>query len=282
MESLSKLLESVRLELPGHQSIIQDEKISPFIPKEIGDIEPGKVSIDLSKFTELFPGIFTEQTGFMGGQGGYSEMMLTKWGWADELIFRQDGHFAGDGSFHAPIAVYRANPKKTPYKLPYYILFQLGNYQMLGGEVFLKESESLLPEGKIKVYRGIRGNPHYNHPKLNEASMGDYFKYIACSFLSPSLALAFNGIAIRSETNHVAIKRFNDFFHRANIPSRFPEMEQSHSTIKDIARGKFGPRYISMKTPLDNLRIFSEWAGEGEVRLLDPQRVENIMLHERV
>ena len=41
-----------------------------------------------------------------------------------------------------------------------------------------------------------------------------------------------------------------------------------------VADNKFGPNYVIGTTPLDNVRITTYFAGEHEVRLLDPERFE--------
>ena len=37
--------------------------------------------------------------------------------------------------------------------------------------------------------------------------------------------------------------------------------------------GKFGPHYVVLKTPLSNIRITTFFAGESEVKIVDPSRV---------
>ena len=36
---------------------------------------------------------------------------------------------------------------------------------------------------------------------------------------------------------------------------------------------KFGPHHVVLKTPLSNLRITTFFAGESEVKMVDPSRV---------
>jgi hypothetical protein len=40
-----------------------------------------------------------------------------------------------------------------------------------------------------------------------------------------------------------------------------------------VGTRKFGPHYVVLKTPLSNLRITTFFAGESEVKLVDPSRV---------
>jgi hypothetical protein len=39
---------------------------------------------------------------------------------------------------------------------------------------------------------------------------------------------------------------------------------------------KFGPHYVVLKTPLNNLRITTFFAGESEVKIVDPSRVSAV------
>ena len=40
-----------------------------------------------------------------------------------------------------------------------------------------------------------------------------------------------------------------------------------------IAEMKFGPHFVVVKTPIDNIRLTTFFAGEAEVRLVDPSRI---------
>lgn len=275
MANLVELMESVRNALPGKPSIIKNNKISPLIPLEIGEIRPGKISEDLYKFHEIFPDVFIEKTGFMGAPQNIIVQEELFWDQPAELIFQSDGRFDKQKVFHAPIAVYRIKPNKPNYGLSYqYILFQLGNYQTLQNV-----DKDLLKKGKIKIYRGIRDNNEYSHPEFKDICEEQYFKILACGFFSHSLVLAFNGSACRYETKHVNDGIIWDFYKEAELIESFAEMQglfQSYTTLERISSYKFGPNYISLITDLDNLKLFSEWSGEREVHLLDPKRVEKV------
>jgi len=39
---------------------------------------------------------------------------------------------------------------------------------------------------------------------------------------------------------------------------------------------KFGPHHVVLKTPLSNIRITTFFAGEAEVKILDPTRVSDV------
>lgn len=45
------------------------------------------------------------------------------------------------------------------------------------------------------------------------------------------------------------------------------------SLARWVAEKKFGPHFVVAKTPLCNIRLTTFFAGEAEVRLLDPLRI---------
>jgi hypothetical protein len=48
-----------------------------------------------------------------------------------------------------------------------------------------------------------------------------------------------------------------------------------HSYSLDPVTGtrQFGPHYVVLKTPLSNLRMTTFFAGESEVKMIDPSRI---------
>jgi hypothetical protein len=40
-----------------------------------------------------------------------------------------------------------------------------------------------------------------------------------------------------------------------------------------VAEKKFGPNYVVAETPISNIRLTTFFAGEAEVRLVDPSRI---------
>ena len=39
---------------------------------------------------------------------------------------------------------------------------------------------------------------------------------------------------------------------------------------------KFGPNHVVIRTPLNNIRITTFFAGESEVKILDPSRISEV------
>jgi hypothetical protein len=269
MRTIESLLKSVCHVLPGHPSTIIDGEISPFIPKEIGDIEPGRDTPDLQRFHEIFPEVFDEQTRFLGGTSS-SVTDEIYWGRA-EMIAQMEGGFDHEGKFHAPMAVYKSRNLSERELI---ILFQLGNYQII------KDEEGLIEQGRIRIFKGIGNGREYHHPTVEVGREEEYSTYLACSFLSPSLALGFNADACRAETDHVNDNLVGNFYKAIGAGRDFRDLEGSYSTRQSISARKFGSNFVSMTTTLDNVRIFSDWTGESEVYLLDPERVDNVQFNQ--
>jgi hypothetical protein len=49
--------------------------------------------------------------------------------------------------------------------------------------------------------------------------------------------------------------------------------QQAYSLEAVMGMRKFGPHYVVMKTPLNNIRIATFFAGESEVKIIDPSRI---------
>jgi hypothetical protein len=63
------------------------------------------------------------------------------------------------------------------------------------------------------------------------------------------------------------------------LPGPYPEQlrslrGQSFTLLQVLAERKFGPCYVRCRTPVDNVRITSFFAGEAEVQVIDPRRVD--------
>jgi hypothetical protein len=49
--------------------------------------------------------------------------------------------------------------------------------------------------------------------------------------------------------------------------------QQGYSLDPVIGVRKFGPHHVLMKTPLSNIRLTTFFAGESEVKVIDPSRL---------
>jgi len=278
--NLVELLESVKPKLPERHTLNSDGRITPLISleKPFCDIVPGQNSEFLYKFHEVFPDIFNAKTGFMGTQPfRSSDLDAYFWNLPHKLVFSQDGNFDSNNNFHAPILAYKS--AKSMYGDVIYTLFQQGSYQMLPSE----EQDGYLEKGHLKVFRGIGKSSRFILYSIDDlVPREDYLKYLACSFLSSTLSYSFNGMPCRAETEHVndsAIRHFLWDTGLNKIRLGICVLEQSFSTRKCNSANKFGPNYISAVTPLDNIRLLSQYCGEDEIYVLDPRRLTQVEMH---
>jgi hypothetical protein len=49
--------------------------------------------------------------------------------------------------------------------------------------------------------------------------------------------------------------------------------QQAYSLDPVMGMQKFGPHHVVVKTPLSNIRLTTFFAGESEVKIIDPSRV---------
>jgi hypothetical protein len=86
----------------------------------------------------------------------------------------------------------------------------------------------------------------------------------------------------RCETAHIRDgTRVTDWLAReAGLPidgmaaSLWRGAHESYSLARWVAENKFGPSYIVSDTPADNIRLTTFFAGEHEVRVVDPRLVK--------
>ncbi len=73
-------------------------------------------------------------------------------------------------------------------------------------------------------------------------------------------------------TDHIARERGVDIDGSAAL--LWNTVHQSFSLARWVAERKFGPNYVVCETPLDNIRITTFFAGEGEAHIVDPSAVQ--------
>ena len=173
--------------------ITPDDTLSPYLNPPHNNFAPGRLEDIAFAYHEAYPEVFPKKTGFMG-DSEYSCGGDSFWEKKFERVYFSEGHFDNQGFFHAPIAVYKSGNKTHPQ----YVLFQQGNYQIING----REGGSL-EEGEIILYRGI-GSAEFEPPELDESRRQAYLDFLAGSFATPLVALAYNNVS-RSESNHVKI-----------------------------------------------------------------------------
>ncbi len=75
-------------------------------------------------------------------------------------------------------------------------------------------------------------------------------------------------------TNQLATERGLDVERDPWTRALWNAAHQSLALRRWVSENKFGPHRVVCRTPLTNIRITSFFAGEHEVRVLDPSRVE--------
>jgi transposase InsO family protein len=75
-------------------------------------------------------------------------------------------------------------------------------------------------------------------------------------------------------TEALARERGLDIEHDAWTHALWDAAHQSFALRRWVSENKFGPHRVVCRTPLTNIRITTFFAGEHEVRVLDPSRVE--------
>ena len=184
----------------------------------------------------------------------------------------------------APIAVYRHS---GPRGDRVYVFIQHGSYQCIP---IVEQPE--LEAGYVHLHRGIGDEKIFRwrsfgtrtEPRL--ISAWETYARLQFDLLSRS-DVSFNSIhdrTKRAETGHIlddswmtdelAKRRGLDIEHDPSTRALWETTHQSFALRSWVSVIKFGPHRVVCRTPLTNIRITTFFAGEHEVRVLDPSRVE--------
>ena len=199
-------------------------------------------------------------------------------------VFLKEGSLSATG-LETPIAVYR-HVGRLQQSLN--VLIQHGSYQ------FLKEEDQPeLPKGYVTLYRGVQKARtfrwlRFEPSRLDHAELRTWSRYLKAQegLLSDSV-LSFNSIhdrACRTETGHLndrsrcsdraATENGLDIAKDTFAKALWGCHLQSFTLLRELAHWKFGRNFIAFRTPLTNIRITTFVAGEHEVRIIDPNKLE--------
>jgi hypothetical protein len=184
-----------------------------------------------------------------------------------------------------PMAAYRHD--RELYNTPGSLLIQHGSYQWisLDAQPNVEEGEVLLYRGigQATLFRCLRFRPQDLSP-ANRAIWRNYLG-VQAGMLSDSV-LSFNTIhdrVRRCETGGLRDGTWlgDELAAKAGLAIRSPGFasdlwyaaQQSYSLDPVMGERKFGPHYIVVKTCLNNVRITTFFAGESEVKMVDPSRI---------
>jgi len=192
-----------------------------------------------------------------------------------------------DVTIEAPVAAYACSLRGDG---TVHVMMQHGSYQVLG-----VDHQPLLDSGEVLLYRGIQQAEVFRWLRLGTRDGASeqgraWRRYVAtqAQVLSDS-TLSFNSVhdrARRTETSHirdgtwitddVAKENGLDLSQGTFASELWRTTHQSFTLARYLAENKFGPHFVTCKTPLANIRITTFFAGEHEVRIVDPDRVEFI------
>ena len=188
----------------------------------------------------------------------------------------------------APLAVYRT---RTFLGDPAYLFIQHGSYQLLS-----VTDQPLLEKGELLLHRGIFKDTVFRLPRFDTDTPENAFTWsrygaVTEHVLSDSVR-SFNAVhdrVKRAETGHIRDRSWvSDDLARAEeldidgdpaTRSLWSLTHQGLSLARWVADRKFGPNHVVFRTPMDNIHLTTFFAGEHEVRVLDPRLLE---VHETV
>lgn len=248
------------------------------------------------QYTWVLPGIFDPQVNrrqrrYFGSPIKDSARFLFDF-WSDARLgsgaamplYCEPGFISTD-ELRTPLAAYPHI--RRPFSVPGAVLMQHGSYQWVAAD-----DQPRVGEGEVLLYRGIGAAPELRQLKfrpddLSGANRMAWRQYLALqsTMLSDSV-VSFNTI-------HDRIKRCetaglldgtwlaDTLAQRAGLEIETPgfardlwvSAQQSYSLDPEIGGRKFGPNYARVRTALNNIRITTFFAGESEVRIVDPSRI---------
>jgi len=147
-------------------------------------------------------------------------------------------------------------------------------------------------EGHALLYRGIQTERTFRYPSVERdlrqlANQRTWSRYLDLQWrmLSDS-TLSFN--TIHDRTKRCETSCLNDgTWHADRLAAEagldtnsdgfthalWEAATSAFSLKRWVAEKKFGPHFVVAKTPLSNIRLTTFFAGEAEVRLVDPVRI---------
>ncbi|HYL13652.1 MAG TPA: hypothetical protein VEV41_11490 [Terriglobales bacterium] len=187
-----------------------------------------------------------------------------------------------------PMAAYRHD--RQLYNTPGSVLIQHGSYQWIS-----RDAQPNIEEGDVLLYRGIGQATLFRclrfRPRdLSPANRAIWRQYVGvqADMLSDSV-LSFNTIhdrVRRCETGGLRDGTWlgDELAAKAGLDIRSPGFasnlwhaaQQSYSLDPVVRVRKFGPHHVVVKTCLNNIRITTFFAGESEIKIVDPSRISEV------
>jgi len=196
--------------------------------------------------------------------------------------------FLSRSEVRTPLAAYHYVHK--PYNIAGFVLIQHGSYQWVSAE-----DQPAIGDGEVLLYRGIAEANVFRqlrfHPDdLAPANRVVWQRYpaVQADMLSDSV-LSFNTVHDRVKRCETAGLRDGTWLadtlaERGGLEIQSPgfakdlwhSAQQSYSLDPVMGERKFGPHYVVVRTALSNIRITTFFAGESEVKIVDPSRIREV------
>ena len=250
------------------------------------------------QYSWIIPDIFDPDTNkrhhfYFGAQfKEHAKELLSFWraateGRADSVACHIGG-VSAEARITAPVAIYLV---RDAADRACYLLMQHGSYQLVPAA-----DQPLLRSGEVVLYRGVQRSSAFRFLRVGQGSLDARWRRVWQSYiraqsrmLSDSV-LSFNTIhdrARRCETGHIrgdgswisdeiAREEGMDLGGDHLASALWNAAHQSFSLARWVGQRKFDPHFVAGKTPISNLRLTTFFAGEHEVRIVDPDLVEFI------
>ena len=195
-----------------------------------------------------------------------------------DVLYVSNGMVGPVADVTAPLAAYR-HEDVHPYSSgkERLVLMQHGSYYI--GDV---QCQPLIDQGKAVLYRGIQNAETYLLHRLATDDLRARLMDVHARSLTDSV-VSFNAVhcnLVRCETGH-----FNDRSFSFDGLCREVGLEPNDLSIRSAlysgyaldewcASRKFGPNYVTFRTPLTNIRITTFVCNETEVKVIDPNKLE--------
>jgi len=199
---------------------------------------------------------------------------------AHDPLFVSNGVARPDADVSAPIAAYRyADVHPSGHTSERLIMMQHGSYHI--GDI---DSQSRIEHGEVVLYRGIQTAEVFVLHRLTTTETRRQVMNVHSESLTDSV-ISFNAAhcnLMRCETGYLNDRSFlfNGLCREARLDPDSPAIRSvlysGYALEEWCASQKFGPNYVKFRTPLANIRITTFVAGESEVKVINPNKLEVI------
>ena len=246
------------------------------------------------QYSWLMPGVYRDKRHYYFGKPSLLSRRYTGWGiqrfvdfWAkarnrevEPIHVLMGGRC--DGGFTAPIGCYRYSTGSANRET--YLLIQHGSYLDIDAT-----EQPLIREGLLMLFRGVDRNQKFFWRTLQDPSPKEnrilqrYFDVHKKAFSDAEVSFQVaHALTCRCETDFLRCRLSIDLARETGFEREQGTLArwltavsgQSFTLIQRIAAWKFGPNYVRCTTPVNNVRITSFFAGECEVTVIDPRKLD--------